>query len=86
MKKAIRFTANWCQPCKNYEPKWKSVSESRDDWEFIVVDVDMNPEEASRYSIKNIPCTIFEDQNEVVFRQTGIISPEELNTKLDSFV
>ena len=86
MKKAIRFTANWCQPCKNYEPHWKSVSESRDDWEFVVIDVDSDPDVASRYSIKNIPCTIFEDNNVVIFRQTGIINTSELNNKLDSFI
>lgn len=85
MKRAIRFTANWCRPCKNYEPQWKSVSESRDDWEFIVIDVDSDSEEASKYSIKNIPCTIFENGGEIIFRETGIMSSSELNDKLDSF-
>ncbi len=85
MKKAIRFTAKWCQPCKNYEQQWQTVAESRDDWEFIVIDVDSDPEKAAKYSIKNIPCTVFEDSDEIIFRETGIINSNELNNKLDSF-
>jgi thioredoxin 1 len=86
MKKAIRFTASWCQPCKNYELQWKLVSESRDDWEFVVIDVDSDPGAASRYSIKNIPCTMLENNEEIIFRQTGIINSVELNNILDSFI
>ena len=86
MKKAIRFTANWCQPCRNYEKIWGSVSESRSDWEFVVIDVDLNPEKASEYTVRNIPCTILEDDDNVIFRQTGIISSDDLNDKLNLYL
>lgn len=86
MKKAIRFTANWCQPCKNYEKIWNSVSESREDWDFVVIDVDVNPEKASEYSVRSIPCTVLEDNGNVLFRQTGIMGSEDLNEKLNLYL
>ena len=83
MRKAIRFTANWCNPCKQYAPKWDAVASKRDDWEFIVIDVDTDIEKAKEYGIRNIPATVLVNDGNILFKQTGIIEISDLEIKLD---
>lgn len=85
MKKAIRFTASWCQPCKQYEKHWNTVSEKRQDWEFQVIDVDTDPGMSSHYGIRSIPTTIFENNGELLDRKTGVLMEADLNKTLDQF-
>jgi thioredoxin-like negative regulator of GroEL len=86
MKKAIRFTAPWCHPCKTYTPIWNSISEERTDWVFETVDIDENHEIASKYSIRSIPTTVFvsEDDN-LIAKYTGVLQKNDLNTKLNEW-
>lgn len=84
MKKAIRFTAAWCGPCKQYEKHWKAVTESRSDWEYQVVDVDNDPALSSQYGIRSIPTTIFEVDGNIIERKGGLITESDLNKTLDS--
>jgi thioredoxin 1 len=86
MKKAIRFSAPWCGPCKTYEPMWNEVSKSREDWTFEVVDVDENSEAGSKYGIRSIPSTVLESSDgSVLAKYTGVISVKDLNSKLDEW-
>ena len=86
MKKAIRFTAPWCGPCKSYAPIWNSISEERNDWVFETVDIDENHEIAGKYNIRSIPTTVFvsEDDN-LIAKYTGIIQKSDLNSKLNEW-
>tara|TARA_R110001606_G_scaffold338014_1_gene486079 strand:+ start:18 stop:275 length:258 start_codon:yes stop_codon:yes gene_type:complete len=84
MKKAIRFTANWCGPCKAYGPIFDKVLEDNKDWESIVVNVDENSEMASQYSVRGIPMTILEIDGKIVKKDTGIISRDELEKSLST--
>jgi len=84
MKKAIRFTANWCGPCKAYGPIFDKVLEDNKDWESIVVNVDENSEMASRYGVRGIPMTILEIDGKIVKKDTGIISRDELEKSLST--
>lgn len=83
MKKAIRFTGSWCLPCRTYAKYWDKVSESRNDWDFQVIDVDEDHEAASKYGIRSIPTTILIKDNETVANHTGVMMENELNEKLD---
>ena len=86
MKKAIRFTAPWCGPCKTYAPIWESISEERTDWIFETVDIDENHEIASKYGIRSIPTTIFEtDNGNLLAKYLGIIQKNDLNSKLNEW-
>ena len=83
MKKAIRFTASWCQPCKVYAPIWESVSSEKESWEFQTVDIDEGYELASKYNVRSVPTTIFLNDEVVVSRHVGILQKNELFLKLD---
>ena len=84
MKKAIRFTANWCAPCKAYGPIFDKVLENNDDWESVVVNVDEDSEMASQYSVRGIPMTILEVDGNIVEKKTGVISRDELEKSLST--
>lgn len=84
MKKAIRFTADWCVPCKVYGPIFDKVLENNDDWESVVVNVDEDSEMASQYSVRGIPMTILEVDGNIVEKKTGVISRDELEKSLST--
>jgi thioredoxin 1 len=86
MKKAIRFTAPWCQPCKSYTPIWDSISEERKDWVFETIDIDENHEIAAKYGIRSIPSTILEsEEGNLLAKYTGVIQKTDLNSKLNEW-
>jgi thioredoxin 1 len=86
MKKAIRFTASWCSPCKTYEPIWNEVAKTREDWIFEVVNIDENSEAGSKYGIRSIPSTVLEtNDGNLLAKYTGVISVKDLNSKLDEW-
>jgi thioredoxin 1 len=86
MKKAIRFTASWCGPCKMYTPIWDQIREDRNDWEFQTIDIDENFDMASKYNVRSVPTTILESENgNLLSRHTGVIQKSELISKLNEW-
>ena len=83
MKKAIRFTASWCMPCRTYAKYWDKVAETRNDWEFQVIDVDVDSEAAEKYNIRSIPTTVLIKDEEVVAKHVSVMMDKEINEKLD---
>lgn len=83
-KKAIKFSASWCQPCKMYANIWDKVKTEAEGWEFEEVDVDANMELASSYGIKAVPTTIFNSDDKEVYRKSGLISAKDLKDILQN--
>lgn len=80
----VDFWAPWCGPCKQIAPPLEDAS--NDLQEKIVVfkiNVDDNPETASRYSVRSLPSILFFKNGEVVDRQVGLISKPKLYEKIE---
>lgn len=61
-KVLVDFYADWCGPCKMMGPILDELSEN---YQIYKVNVDMESDLASEYSISSIPCMIlFEDGKE----------------------
>jgi len=84
-KKAIRFTAPWCHPCRSYTPIFENVSKEATDWEFETIDIDKNPDVAQEYVIRGIPTTVFLVDERVVGKVSGVLQPSALKEKLQEF-
>jgi thiol-disulfide isomerase/thioredoxin len=84
-KKVIRFTADWCGPCKMYAPIFERVKALVEGWEFEAINVDEDADLAAKYQIRNIPATIIKINDEVVDRFIGVITEDQLVKKLNSF-
>lgn len=83
-KKAIKFSASWCAPCKMYANIWDKVKSETEGWEFEEVDVDSDSELASSFGIKAVPTTILTIDDTILHRQSGVISTRDLKDMLNN--
>lgn len=52
----VRFTAQWCKPCKVVEPLFNALGEAhRGQGTFVSVDVDDHPELLDEYQLLGVP-------------------------------
>jgi thioredoxin 1 len=82
MKTAIKFSATWCGPCKEYAKIWDQVKTQYPDWTFIEADVDKDHELAREYTIQKVPQTIILINGTLTERRSGLLSQKELRELL----
>ena len=81
----VDFWAEWCGPCRMVGPLVSELAEEYGDKAVIgKVDVDSNPEVASKYGIRSIPTLLFIKNGEVVDKQVGAVQKNVLAEKLDA--
>jgi len=76
----IDFFATWCGPCKRIAPKLEEWSKTHTEVLFLKVDVDVNEESASFYSVEAMPTFVFVKNGEVLKTVVGANETEILNT------
>jgi thioredoxin 1 len=70
MKKVIRFTASWCQPCKALA---SILEEINTNIPIEVVDIDAQQDIAIEYGIRGVPTLVKVDENgNITGRMVGI--------------
>lgn len=75
----VDFWAEWCMPCRFYEPIFKRVAKKLGEKAlFARVNVDDNPRLASRYQIMAIPTTIIFVNGKPAEKMLGLIREEQL--------
>ena len=79
MKRVLRFTASWCQPCKTLAKNLESVS-NIDKTSIEVIDIDVHPEVAMDYGIRSVPTLVMLNENIEVKRFSGVRSLKDLET------
>ena len=81
----LYFSAPWCAPCKMFRPIVESVSsELRVHVNYINVDYDASLSE--RYSVTSVPTIIILGMSgDVVYRNSGVMSKEQLSRVLTQF-
>lgn len=66
------FTATWCGPCKQLSPIMKELVNETEGIGYQVIDVDQNPDAASRIGVRSLPTVIFEKNGTEVQRVIGL--------------
>ena len=61
MRKVLRFTASWCQPCKMLA---RILEDIPTDYTIEVIDIDENRELAIQYGVRGVP-TLVMLQNDI---------------------
>lgn len=81
MKRVIYVSAPWCNPCANFKPILKEVT---DEMGIPVqyVDVDTNPAIAEQYGIRAVPTTILLNGDAILFKYSGAMSKSQLKSNL----
>jgi thioredoxin 1 len=76
MKKILRFTADWCGPCKSLA---KNLSEADISGITIeVIDIDKSEETAIYYGIRSVPTLVMIKDDNVIKRHTGVMTSTQL--------
>ncbi|WP_339319021.1 thioredoxin [Paenibacillus sp. FSL R10-2734] len=75
----VDFWAPWCGPCKMIAPILDELStELGDSVKIAKLNVDENPETASRFGVMSIPTLIFFKDGQPVDKVVGLNSKESL--------
>lgn len=53
----VRFTADWCMPCKQYAPLFERAAEAQGET-WLIIDVDEHPDVARNYGVMSIPTVL----------------------------
>lgn len=75
MKRILRFTASWCQPCKGLAMNLESAEL---DIPIEVIDIDVMSDIAVEYGIRSVPTLILMDENTEMKRVSGVLTPQKL--------
>ena len=75
MRKIIRFTAEWCQPCKMLSKQLETMDLNLP---IDVIDIDKDPEIAIEYGIRSVPTLVLMEDNEVRSKIVGLKTPSEI--------
>jgi len=80
MKKAIRFTATWCGPCKMLA---KTLESATTETPIEVVDIDENSELAAKFGIRGVPTLVMLQDDVETKRLVGMKPLKELEDWLN---
>lgn len=84
----VDFWAEWCGPCRMVAPIIDELSGEYDSEKVIIgkCNVDENDSVTSRFSIRSIPTILFIKNGQVVDKQVGAASKNEIKSKIDKLL
>ena len=75
----VDFTAEWCGPCQMMKPILEKVKDEMGDKVKIVrVDIDKESTFAAQLMVQSVPTLMIFKDGEQVWRESGILQPQDL--------
>lgn len=78
------FTAEWCGPCKMFGPVFDEVI-NKTGVPHAKINVDINVDSVMKYNVSSVPTIIFEVGDNIVYRQSGVMSRGQLIEMIGKF-
>jgi len=83
----VDFWAPWCGPCRVLSPTVSEIAEEYEGKATVAkCNVDDCEDVAVKYGIRNIPTLIFFKDGQPVDRTVGLVSKQEIASKIDSLI
>ncbi|WP_319480557.1 thioredoxin [uncultured Draconibacterium sp.] len=83
----VDFYADWCGPCKQMPAILKQVkAELKENIKIIKVDVDRNPNIASKYQIRSIPTLMLFKDGELKWSGMGVRPADEVKSIVEQYL
>ncbi|QDH84048.1 putative thioredoxin [Achromobacter phage vB_AxyP_19-32_Axy11] len=75
----VRFTAEWCGPCKQFAPAFNEVAVENQFSSiiFVVIDADEQRELAAEFGIRGLPSVLFFVHGQIVGRVSGTMTADK---------
>ena len=80
----LDFWASWCGPCRMVLPLVEQIAEEREDVKVGKVNVDEQPELASRFGVFSIPTLLVMKDGQVVNQSVGASPKHSILAMLDA--
>lgn len=79
--KILKFSAEWCGPCKALKHNLKDI-----DFPIEEIDIEENPEMAEEYGIRSIPTLIYLDEKgKTLCRLIGLVPKDVVLSRIQEF-
>ena len=83
----VDFFAEWCGTCKMIEPVLEELKKKMGNKIIILkIDIDKNISLSSEYRIQSVPTLVLWKQGEIIWRQSGALSLNELDQVLSCYI
>jgi len=82
----VKVYANWCGPCMQMAPVYEELAkEMSSTVKFAQLNVDDSRELSIQFGVTSIPTFIFIKNNEVVGREMGYMSKDDLKDRIQQY-
>jgi thioredoxin 1 len=83
----VDFFATWCGPCQMLSHVLVEVKGVlADQVKIIKIDVDKYEDLASQYQVRGVPTMMIFKNGEMLWRQSGVLSKNDLVSKLKQYI
>jgi thioredoxin 1 len=80
----VDFSAGWCGPCQALAPVLEAVAaDEAARLDVVKLDVDANPETATRYAIRGLPTLLLFKDGEPVASHVGLLPKARLKAWIE---
>ena len=80
--KIVKFSADWCSPCKALKPIWDEVSNVTT-VEMVEINVDTQSEIVSEFGIRAVPTVLVLNNGDTIERLSNGITRDTLKSAID---
>ena len=82
---AVKFTADWCGPCKKQQPNIDKMEEEFPEVQFLSVDIELIPDFNDKYKVKSLPLLVLIKDGVEINRIVGVTLIAGLRTAFNEF-